>query len=108
MRCRDNRHILAWAAEPGIQFIALMHPDFGQAIRDGVSLTNRDLKWRAPAMATGRSGSRIRNQLAVPVIPERPALLGSAAPTSQAHHFVEGDPVGERVVGCMHADDATA
>src|ERR1041385_7931945 len=85
-----------------------MHPCLGQTIRDRVISANCNLKRCTLAVAPGGSRRRIRNELAVFVIPERAVFLAPAAPSAHAVHFIEREPVWEGVIGGVYTDEAAS
>src|SRR5215475_7609830 len=70
-------------------------------------LANGQLERRASPMTSGGSQCIVGNELAVLEIPQRTGFFRASSPSAYSDHFIEGKPTRKRIVGGMHAYEAS-
>jgi hypothetical protein len=93
-----DSHDLARPAQQPIEFIGRVHPGRRQTFHDwmfAILCSNKERK--ANSMAPRVTGRRVRDQLPITRIPQRPSRFRAASPSSNAAHLVIHNPIGKGV-----------
>src|SRR5215831_8249187 len=70
-------------------------------------LANGQLERRASPMTSGGTRCIVGNELAVLEVPQRTRFFRASSPPAYSDHFIEGKPTRKRIVGGMHAYEAS-